>query len=269
MNSYESRKEARIERLRKAAEKARQEGDRRQENASRMAGIMNGQPILIGHHSEKHHRRDLERMDNNMRKSFELHKKADHYEDQAQAAESNRAISSDDPEAPQKLREKIDQAERFHAKVKGANKIIAGKPRNQITPEKIAALIALGFSQVNAEKLFTPDYMGKIGFASYVLTNNNANIHRLKERLQEIEAKAQDQSTEKMIGEVRVVDNVEENRLQLFFPAIPAEDLRHQLKAHGFRYSRFNGCWQAFRGSNARYWAEQILKTVNQEPNNA
>lgn len=38
-----------------------------------------GQPILVGHHSEKRHRRDIERMDNNMRKSVEESKKSEYF----------------------------------------------------------------------------------------------------------------------------------------------------------------------------------------------
>lgn len=40
---------------------------------------MAGTPILIGHHSEKRHRRDLEKIDNRMRRSIEESDKADHY----------------------------------------------------------------------------------------------------------------------------------------------------------------------------------------------
>src|SRR5690606_38121523 len=41
---------------------------------------MAGTPILVGHHSEKRHRRDLERIDNRMRRSIEEDKKAEHYQ---------------------------------------------------------------------------------------------------------------------------------------------------------------------------------------------
>ncbi len=42
---------------------------------------MAGTPILIGHHSEKRHRRELEKFDNRMRRSIEEDKKAEHYQD--------------------------------------------------------------------------------------------------------------------------------------------------------------------------------------------
>lgn len=42
-----------------------------------------GQPILVGHHSERRHRKDIERMDRNMQKSVEESKKAEYFADKA------------------------------------------------------------------------------------------------------------------------------------------------------------------------------------------
>jgi len=58
---------------------------------------------------------------------------------------------------------------------------------------------------------------GRIGFPDYLLTNNSANIRRLKQRLGTIQAHSEDESSEKDVNGVRIVDNVEENRLQIFF----------------------------------------------------
>jgi len=50
-----------------------------------------GQPILVGHHSERRHRRDLDRIDNGMRRSVEEGRKAEHYEQRAETAEQFQA----------------------------------------------------------------------------------------------------------------------------------------------------------------------------------
>jgi hypothetical protein len=50
-----------------------------------------GQPILVGHHSERGHRRDLDRIDRGMRTGFEEDRKADHYERRAVNAETCQA----------------------------------------------------------------------------------------------------------------------------------------------------------------------------------
>ncbi len=45
-----------------------------------------GQPILVGHHSERRHRRDLDRMDRGMRTAVDESAKAEHYGDRAETA---------------------------------------------------------------------------------------------------------------------------------------------------------------------------------------
>ncbi|MFI2434685.1 DUF3560 domain-containing protein [Streptomyces sp. NPDC018693] len=50
-------------------------------------GIEPGQPILVGHHSERGHRRAIDRSDSHMRKSIEEQSKAAHYTHRAEAAE--------------------------------------------------------------------------------------------------------------------------------------------------------------------------------------
>jgi len=45
-----------------------------------------GQPVLLGHHSEKGHRADIKRMDNGMRKTVEESRKSDYWKERAEAA---------------------------------------------------------------------------------------------------------------------------------------------------------------------------------------
>ena len=57
-----------------------------------VTGIPFGQPILVGHHSERAHRKVLERADNAMRKGIEESKKADNYRARAEYWESRENI---------------------------------------------------------------------------------------------------------------------------------------------------------------------------------
>ena len=67
MNSYELRQAERKERLATRADRLQAEANGRFSRAHSIAdGIPFGQPILVGHHSEKRHRADLARIDNNM-----------------------------------------------------------------------------------------------------------------------------------------------------------------------------------------------------------
>jgi len=62
------------------AESARQGVDRIGEH------IPFGQPILVGHHSERHARRDCERMDNGMRRSVQMWETSQYWEQRAARA---------------------------------------------------------------------------------------------------------------------------------------------------------------------------------------
>ena len=122
MSEYEERKQARIDRYREKAEKARQE--RRQlshESISMLEHIPPGQPILVGHHSEQGHRNLLKRSDQKMEKSIAAAEKADYYEHKAEAAERNTAIFSDDPEALTKLKEKLEGLQVAQTRMKQIN----------------------------------------------------------------------------------------------------------------------------------------------------
>ncbi len=75
------RKEARIERFEGYSENAEARAHAASERAfSILSVIPPGQPILVGHHSERRHRRDLSRSDSAMRKSVEESKKSEYYD---------------------------------------------------------------------------------------------------------------------------------------------------------------------------------------------
>jgi hypothetical protein len=74
------RKVDRAERYEGYAENASARSETRLNAAHNIAqAIPPGQPILVGHHSERRHRRDLERIDTNMRKGIEESKKAEYF----------------------------------------------------------------------------------------------------------------------------------------------------------------------------------------------
>lgn len=250
-SNYEERKQNRIEAYERLAEKNRMLSNEKYEQSRKMAGIIPfGQPILIGHHSEKKHRRHLDRIHNTMGKAVELDEKASYYENKIAAVESNRAISQDDPEALVKLKEKLASLEKNQEDMKALNKLIKKNDRDGMAKR--------GLSENEINSLFTPDFMGRIGFPSYSLTNNNANIKRLKKRI-EIEEKKNSQKTKEIvIGDIRIVDNVEDNRFQIFFPGIPSESIRKALKSNGFKWAPSVKAWQRFRVVNTQYLVDRV-----------
>lgn len=105
MNNFEEKRAARIQRLIDRANKKEAESNFRFEKAHNMASVIPfGQPILVGHHSERADRNYRNKIHNNMDKGVELHQEADELKRRAAAAESNSAIFSDDPEAITKLK---------------------------------------------------------------------------------------------------------------------------------------------------------------------
>lgn len=281
MNTYEQKQEARRERYLNAAQKAREASESAQER-SRSLLPDNGQPILIGHHSEKRHRNAIKKSDNLMRRACEESDKAKHYAAKADGV-GRAGISSDDPEAIDKLKAKIEDAEKFQEVVKVANKIIRSNPRAVSTPAKLAALAeCLNKSEEMAAKMFERDCCGQIGFPQYVLTNNNANIRRMKQRLQILEASQGQEHKETeyqvnngarcwIVGKetalesFKVIENVEENRIQIEFPGKPDAETRSLLKSWGFRWAPSNDAWQRHLNNAGRHAAQYVAGKLTKE----
>lgn len=161
------------------------------------------------------------------------------------------------------LEAKIAKLEENQARMKAANAAIR-KHAKAGKDAQIAALVELGFNKTLATEMVAPGKFGGDGFASFELTNNNANIRRLKDQLAKAQKLASATTTENEVNGVRIIDNVEADRLQLFFPVdrVP-RPIYDQLKSHGFRWTPSVGCFQAYRGGNANYWAKQIADSFS------
>lgn len=263
-DDYEERRQARIDRLQGRAQKAQAESHAAWEAERAIADrIPLGQPILVGHHSEKGHRALIKRLHRLADKGLAEQQKAEHYAEAAQAAATNRAVSADDPEAVRKLREKLAGAEALQARMKAANAAI--RKHAKAGPEaQVAALVETGLTESTARKLLLPDFCGRIGFADYALTNNSAEIRRTRKRIEALEAEAGAETVEREVAGVQVVENAEANRLQLVFPGKPDDATRHLLKSHGFRWAPSEGAWQRLLNAEARWAAEKVLAKIEE-----
>ena len=130
--------------------------------------------------------------------------------------------------------------------MKTINKLCRSKkPTDEQIAEQLEDKHGLNASCI--QRLLNPQYSWaasryqKRGFQTWQLSNNNANIRRIKERIAQLEKAETEQTTEQMIGEVKLVDSVEHNRLQIFFPDKPSTEIRSQLKQQGFRWSAPDG----------------------------
>lgn len=59
---------------------------------------------------------------------------------------------------------------------------------------------------------------------------------------------------------IKIVNNTALKRVQLFFPDKPPDDVRSDLKAHGWRWSPRNFCWQRLNTENGLADADRIQK---------
>lgn len=116
---YEERKNRRIERYKELSIKAKEKSKYYQEaNASKIAQVNPGQPIITGHRSEKRYRKLVKDANNYMRKSIKFDDKSNYYTDKVRIVEDNKAIYSDDPNAINKLKEKLERLEHERESIK-------------------------------------------------------------------------------------------------------------------------------------------------------
>lgn len=176
----------------------------------------------------------------------------------------NAAISSDDPNAIEKLREKLKNCQEMQILMKEANKIVrAKKPTDEEKASKLNDLfMARNWREKTRDRVIQeilhPQY-GRPGFAAFQLSNNNAEIRRLEERIKSLEKMQGDETKEWEFEGFTVTDNVEDNRLQIFFDGKPDEEIRSKLKSNGFKWAPSVGAWQRQRSEAAKWKAEHVL----------
>ena len=213
-----------------------------------------GQPILVGHHSEKKDRNYRARFQAKYGKSCQASQKADYYSAKA-ATVGTGGIASDDPEAISKLKAKLATLEAKQITMKEANKAIR-KNDDQ-------ALSALGFTSEQIAALQKPDFCGRTGFADYQLTNNGAEIRRVKKRISGLECLYHAEPVNYESEDFNVyVDN---GRIRIVFHGgKPGEEARRLVDESGFNWSRRCEEWLRKPSQNALYQTRILIKQLQQ-----
>ena len=134
------------------------------------------------------------------------------------------AIKSNDENALQLLNEKLTDLKTEQEKMKQANKLVKGS------------------------------------FKAFELTNNNATIKNTENRIADVTRKQNSvtKETQRENG-LKIVENVELDRLQMFFNGKPSVEIIYDLKKSGFRWSPTNICWQAFLTNAGKFNCSRIL----------
>jgi hypothetical protein len=169
----------------------------------------------------------------------------------------NAPISSDKTDAPTLLQQKIDRAEKMQDIMRRANAVIrkAGLTKEQ----KISQLVEMGHSKAVADKLLEPDFLKRVGYPDYELRNNLANIKRMRERLAGMTKERATETNEFEFDGGKVVDSLEDNRIQIFYDSKPNSATIAKLKSNGFKWAPSIEAWQRQRTGNARYAADTMI----------
>ena len=185
MSTYRERREARAERLREWADKRETKASAAFERADQIAGMIPfGQPILVGHHSEGRHRRDVERIGRGMTQGVEHSRTAERMRERAANidAAADRAIYSDDPDAIERLRDKLAGLEAERARIKAYNASCRKGARDLSLLDEAQQAKLLSIAEVCAYQLGAKGEM-----PAYVASNLSGVITSTRKRLAALE----------------------------------------------------------------------------------
>lgn len=170
-----------------------------------------------------------------------------------------RPIMAGDDDAVERLEAEIRRLEEGHELMKAANVAIRKHKKDGLQAQSVA-LIELGFTDDQLPEILTPKFGRAQGFASYSLSNNNANIRAKKIRLEQLKRnKAKPDASTQGSNGVTMEDCPAENRVRLRFPGKPPLEIRQRMKPT-FRWSPSITAWQAYRNDRAFEIARAILQ---------
>ena len=162
-------------------------------------------------------------------------------------------IRQDDPQAIPKLQKKLDGLEKAQETMKAVNAYyrkhgtLDGCPH--LSPENLENLKADMASGWHYEKK---------PFQSWELSNNNAEIRRVRQRIESLTRASEVAYVGWEFDGGHVEANRDQGRLQVFFDGKPEADARQQLKENGFRWAPSVGAWQRLLNDNAYRASDRI-----------
>ena len=160
-------------------------------------------------------------------------------------------ISADDDRAGEKLEAKLAGLEAMQEDMKTGNAYY----RKHKTLEGCPVLSAEEIGKLQSS--MASDWRkNPVPYPSYLLTNNNANIRRTRQRIEDLKSQSEYAGWAFPGGRAEI--NEGENRLQLFFEEKPSEEQRRELKSNGFKWAPSQGAWQRQLTKNAIYAAGRM-----------
>ena len=162
-------------------------------------------------------------------------------------------ISADDPDAIAKLEAKLKALENYQATMKAVNAYY----RKHKTLNGCPGLTAEQIEKLKADMTRSWQANPK-PYPSWTLSNNNAEIRRVRQRIEALKRQRETGYTGWEFEGVEVEINQEANRLQILFDDKPDEAVRDALKSNGFRWAPSAKAWQRQLNDNAILAADRI-----------
>lgn len=281
IEDYEERLEAKRERLHERA------GRKDAESRSRLAAadataaaIPLGQPVLVGHHSEKRHRRDLDRMSSNISRGLEAGREAGTLRQRAESLGEG-GISSDDPEALALLRDKLKAATATHDRMVEVNRLWRKHrrpaPQDSDGWAPIDDAVAYDVGKIRLDIARRPEYLGNVPFVKFQLSNSKGRISQVRKRIDSLERATKTAPagggevdilcvTLRSGGTARAFSDHDENRTCIeFSQRVPRDDFK-MVRRFGFVWSRRNERFQRMLNPSAEAAARTILCSLEIKP---
>ena len=206
--TYRDRRERRADRREEWAEKRSAKQDAAFEGARKLAdAIPLGQPILVGHHSEKRARRDAERIHNGMTRGVEHGEMAKHHGAAADTIrrQLDESIYRDDTDELARLEEKratltVERDRRKAINVwfrkNAGTKQRIGYQLDDATWATVCDALKKGAKEIPLttseirEIGSAAQHSGFLGYPPYAMTNLGASIRRVEQRIPAAREKA-------------------------------------------------------------------------------
>lgn len=93
----------------------------------------------------------------------------------------------------------------------------------------------------------------KLKFYCHIHSNSSFNLYI------ELNKDKKESEEIKILEDVKVELNNDKNGVEIYFSNKPSEEVRNNLKSHGFRWSKYNKCWYAKQSEDTLNFANSLL----------
>lgn len=169
-------------------------------------------------------------------------------------------IRSDDKNAVERLQRKLEALQDEQEAMKAVNAYY----RKHKTLEGCTAMSERALAAI-AEDMKRSWHAEPKPFEAWALSNNSANIRRIKERIETLKKEAERQAAPAAEYDgFKLLENQDAMRIQFLFDGKPSEAVRDILKEYGFRWAPSEKAWQRMLNQNGRYAALCVIEKMKE-----